>query len=206
MNRFKSIFVLIFCLIGFISFADDNTTSLSADDLAELVTQEDYEPEGFDSEYVHDELDIEIKKEELLNTLNAHLEIDNIIVTSQLLSAYEGWKGVKYLWGGTTHKGIDCSALTRAIFKEVFGYTLPRVSVDQVKKGKKVSNEDLRPGDIVFFRPNNRYNHVGVYIGNSLFINASSSNGVVISSLNNSYWKKYYKYSVRIEDARQEVV
>ena len=52
--------------------------------------------------------------------------------------------------------------------------------MDQVKKGRKISTSDLKPGDLLYFTPENRVNHVAVYIGNSLFINASSSQGVVL--------------------------
>ena len=91
-------------------------------------------------------------------------------------------------------------ALTRRVYREVFEFELPRVSVDQAQRGVHISKSELRPGDILFFRPENRVNHTAVYVGNSLFINASSSQGVVLSSLENKYWEKYFKYGVRIAE------
>jgi len=64
-------------------------------------------------------------------------------------------------------------------------------------------SNNLKPGDILFFRPENRVNHTAVYLGNSLFINASSSKGVILSSLESSYWGRYFKYAVRVDDARK---
>ena len=96
---------------------------------------------------------------------------------------------------------IDCSALTRRVYREAFNKELPRVSQQQIKKGTRVSAKNLKSGDIVYFRPDNRVSHTAVYVGNSLFINASSSKGVVMSSLKSPYWRKYFKYGVRVHNA-----
>jgi len=130
-------------------------------------------------------------------------EIDRVILENALLKSYNNWKGTRYAWGGDSSRGIDCSALTRRVYREVFGYELPRVTEDQVKVGRRVSANNLKPGDILFFRPENRVNHTAVYLGKSLFINASSSKGVVLSSLESSYWGKYFKYAARVDDARR---
>ena len=120
----------------------------------------------------------------------------------KLLVSYSKWKDTKYAWGGDSKKGIDCSALTRRIYREVYGHELPRVSTQQAQTGKKVSSKNLKAGDIVFFKPEGRTNHTAVYVGNSLFINASSSKGVVMSSLKSPYWGKYFKYGVRVDKNR----
>ena len=126
-----------------------------------------------------------------------------VILENALLKSFNNWKGTRYAWGGDSSRGIDCSALTRRVYREVFGYELPRVTEDQVKVGRRVSSNNLKPGDILFFRPENRVNHTAVYLGNSLFINASSSKGVILSSLESSYWGRYFKYAVRVDDARK---
>ena len=120
----------------------------------------------------------------------------------KLLVSYSKWKGTKYAWGGDSKKGIDCSALTRRVYREVYAHELPRVSTQQAKTGKKVSSKNLKAGDIVYFRPEGRTHHTAVYVGNSLFINASSSKGVVMSSLKSPYWGKYFKYGVRVDKNR----
>ena len=116
-------------------------------------------------------------------------------VEKKLLTSYSKWRGTKYSLGGDSRKGIDCSALTRRVYREVFNKELPRVSTQQVKQGTRVSAKNLRSGDIVYFKPENRTSHTAVYVGNTLFINASSSKGVVMSSLKSPYWRKYFKYS-----------
>lgn len=126
-------------------------------------------------------------------------DIDRVILESKLLEIFEQWKGTKYSLGGDSKSGIDCSAFTRRIYRHVFDYELPRITEDQIKVGKKISINELKAGDILFFRPEERVNHTAVYLGKSLFLNASSSKGVVISTLNNSYWGKYFKYGVRVK-------
>ena len=129
-------------------------------------------------------------------------QLDNIILEDALLKAFDDWEGTRYSFGGDSANGIDCSALTRRIYRSVFSFELPRVSTDQIKEGTIVNRNDLKPGDILYFRPENRVNHTAVYIGNSLFINASSSKGVILSSLDSTYWGKYFIYGVRVEKAR----
>lgn len=120
---------------------------------------------------------------------------------NDLLKSYSHWKGTKYELGGDSSSGMDCSALTRRVYREVYGYELPRQTVQQIKVGAHIPREDLKPGDIVFFKPEDTNNHTAVYLGDSLFINASSSKGVVISTLENTYWNKYFKYGVRVRMA-----
>ena len=122
-------------------------------------------------------------------------------VERKLLTSYSKWRGTRYALGGDSKSGIDCSALTRRVYREAFNKELPRVSQQQIKQGTRVSAKNLKSGDIVYFRPGNRTSHTAVYVGNSLFINASSSKGVVMSSLKSPYWRKYFKYGVRAHNA-----
>ena len=164
------------------------------------------DPGVYDSEYEQDEKVITKKVTQLKDDQQVILmsgtfdQLNDIIVENELLKSFENWRGTRYSWGGDSKSGIDCSALTRRVYREVFEFELPRVSVDQAQRGVHISKSELRPGDILFFRPENRVNHTAVYVGNSLFINASSSQGVVLSSLENNYWGKYFKYGVRISE------
>ena len=121
-------------------------------------------------------------------------------IQKKLIQSYKNWKGTKYKLGGDSTEGIDCSGLTRRIYREVFGIELPRNSREQVKRGIKISKENLKPGDIVYFTPEGTGSHTAVYLGETLFINASSQKGVVLTTLENDYWKKYFEYGIRINN------
>ena len=119
------------------------------------------------------------------------------VVRQALLEQHQRWAGTPYRIGGTTDRGIDCSALVRNVFRDTFDVELPRSTQDQVHEGRPIDRQELQAGDLVFFRPPGRYNHVGIYVGNGYFLHASTSKGVIISSLDNSYWRRYYWQSRR---------
>jgi cell wall-associated NlpC family hydrolase len=119
------------------------------------------------------------------------------VVRQALLEQHQRWAGTPYRIGGTTDRGIDCSALVRNVFRDTFDVELPRSTQDQVHEGRPIDRQELQAGDLVFFRPPGRYNHVGIYVGNGYFLHASTSKGVIISSLDNSYWQRYYWQSRR---------
>ena len=159
-------------------------------------------PKNNKSELVVEKMN-ELKKyhEKVLHSGTA-AQKKKVFTQKKLLTSYSHWKGTKYALGGDSKKGIDCSALTRQVYREVYKKELPRVSAQQVKSGKRVANKNLEPGDILFFKTNGgKTNHTTVYVGNTLFINASSSKGVVMSSLKSPYWNKSYKYGVRVKKA-----
>lgn len=119
----------------------------------------------------------------------------------KLLKSYTNWKGTKYQLGGDSKEGIDCSGLTRRIYREVYGIELPRRTYEQVKIGSRIERKDLKPGDIVYFKPEGTGSHTAVYLGETLFINASTAKGVVISTLENTYWNKYFEFGIRTRNA-----
>lgn len=119
----------------------------------------------------------------------------------KLLKSYANWKGTKYQLGGDSKEGIDCSGLTRRIYREVYGIELPRRTYEQVKIGSRIERQNLKPGDIVYFKPEGTGSHTAVYLGETLFINASTAKGVVISTLENTYWNKYFEFGIRTRNA-----
>lgn len=108
------------------------------------------------------------------------------------------YKGVPYVFGGTTPKGFDCSGYVQYVFKDCKA-SLPRLADEQALKGVFVTQRQLRPGDLVFFTT---YlpgaSHVGIYAGSGKFWSASSSRGVVLSSLQDDYWKSRYYGARRV--------
>ncbi len=120
-------------------------------------------------------------------------------VTGALRQYFASWKGTHYRLGGLSRKGIDCSGLTLLTYKELFGRELPRTVREQVKQGRKIPKTALQAGDLVFFKTGNFQRHVGIYLEEDLFIHASRSRGVMISSLNNVYWQKRFWQAQRLQ-------
>lgn len=140
------------------------------------------------------------KKDELIESLtslhykyammlNVNVEL---LKNSTLLSFIEDWWGTRYRYGGTTKKGIDCSALMDKLVDDVYGVELPRTAREQYAASQRIDKEDLQEGDLVFFRTKSYISHVGLYLENGYFVHASSSRGVMISRLDDSYFAQKY--------------
>lgn len=118
-----------------------------------------------------------------------------------LLKNIEYWWGTKYCLGGTTENCIDCSAFTMTLERDVFLKEIPRTAAEQFNATRRITKDELKAGDLVFFTTaRHRVSHVGVYIANNKFVHASVSNGVMISDLDESYWKQRFVGCGRIED------
>jgi len=115
---------------------------------------------------------------------------------SGIRKAAERYLGSPYLYGGTTARGFDCSGFVWRVFQDA-GYTsFPRETAQRMfDRGTFVSGNNLREGDLCFFHsPKNKrkIDHVGIYLGDDLFIHSGSSVGVGYSNISDVYWKKYF--------------
>jgi hypothetical protein len=111
----------------------------------------------------------------------------------KLLLVVESWLGVPYKYGGQDRKGTDCSGLANAIYLEVYKTTLERSSIEIMNSAIKVRKDKLREGDLVFFAiGGNKVNHVGIYISGGYFVHSTTSKGVMVSNLSESYYEKHY--------------
>lgn len=109
-----------------------------------------------------------------------------------LAQAYQAL-GVRYKYGGDTPgEGFDCSGLTQYVYKNGQGITLPRTAAEQSQASRTLSFEEMRPGDLIFFRTSgSTVNHVGIYIGRGDFIHAASGGSKVsVDNLSKTYWQQ----------------
>lgn len=126
--------------------------------------------------------------------------LENLFWRKSLEDHFKRWKGTRHVLGGNSRKGIDCSAYTQRVFKDLFDWNLPRTTRQQVEIGKRISKSDLRVGDLVFFSQNGRIDHVGIYLGDNYFMHVGSKRGVSRSRLDQGYWKQYYTSARRVLD------
>ncbi len=118
-------------------------------------------------------------------------------VRSVLRAAYSVM-GTPYVFGGTTPYGFDCSGFTQYSFARA-GISLPRMADEQYYSGRKISINQLRPGDLVFFTTYEPgASHCGIYIGNGNFIHAGTSTGVTVASAFTGYWGARYYGACRV--------
>ena len=124
--------------------------------------------------------------------------------TAVVIAKARTYTGTPYKWGGTTSSGMDCSGLLMNAFKAI-EYDIPRTSAQQKKAGKRVSKDEIRKGDLLFFattKKKRKVTHVGLVTdkraGQIIFIHASTSKGVTESSLDNAYWKKRFRQARRV--------
>ncbi|MFC6267224.1 C40 family peptidase [Frigoriflavimonas asaccharolytica] len=144
------------------------------------------------------------------------LEIAKIAKHTQtidaLLEEAKSYLGTPYRYGGTTRKGIDCSAFVLSVFGAAAGVSLPRVAASQAKEGEDIAKEDLQKGDLLFFSKGRGISHVGIVEevtaeGDIKFIHAATSKGVMITTLGeSSYWSPKFRYAKRIINADSEPV
>ena len=120
------------------------------------------------------------------------------VASTKILKTAAQYKGVPYVFGGTTPRGFDCSGYVQYVFAK-HGIRLTRTADTQAREGKFVSKKNLKPGDLVFFTTYEPgASHVGIYAGNNLFWNATSSRGIMLSNLTDSYWGPRYYTARRI--------
>lgn len=117
--------------------------------------------------------------------LNVEVEL---LKNINLLRLIDGWLGTRYVLGGSTKAGIDCSSLMQIFFASLYGIALPRTAKQQYDFTRRISRTELKEGDLLFFNTHGGVSHVGMYLCNNKFVHASSSNGVTISDMFDPYY------------------
>lgn len=123
----------------------------------------------------------------------------NAFISERLYQQYEEWRGTPYAWGGLSKRGVDCSGFVYLTLQHQFATSIPRTTAQQSQTGYAIDSDDLEAGDLVFFKTSSKARHVGIYIDNGRFLHASSSRGVMISRLNNVYWKEHFWHARRLK-------
>ena len=118
----------------------------------------------------------------------------------QLRAEIERWQGTPYRLGGMSRKGIDCSAFAMVIYQDAFDIQIPRTTEQQAKLGKRIDIRNLDTGDLVFFLPESKKMHMGIYLSHGDFAHASVSKGVMVSNINTPYWNNIFLTAKRLPD------
>jgi murein DD-endopeptidase / murein LD-carboxypeptidase len=127
-----------------------------------------------------------------------HLNPDSAISPYLYLQVYN-WVGTRYSYSGDTKKGIDCSGFVAEMYKKVYCIDLPGSSRAMWPIVSPVEKQDLKEGDILFFKiRKSQISHVGIYLGNNKFAHASVKTGVIISDMDEAYYKKYFYKGGRV--------
>jgi cell wall-associated NlpC family hydrolase len=157
------------------------------------------------NELPSDEPDIDVSSLLATNQNNYTFDVpgfDYTTIKEKMLMEVITYLGTPYKYGGNTKDGMDCSAFTQTVYKEVFNINLERSARLQYTQGSVVSKADtLKVGDLVFFNTRQRVKpgHVGIYIGDNLFAHASTKKGVTITSLDYDYYARVYMGARRFE-------
>ena len=115
----------------------------------------------------------------------------------QLLTHYNDWKGVPYRSGGMGKEGVDCSGFVYLTYRR-FGKVVPRTVEEMAESGREIDETHLQPGDLVLFKTGWFERHAGIYMGKRNFLHVSSRKGVIISNMDDYYWKDRLWQSRRI--------
>ncbi len=114
------------------------------------------------------------------------------LTNTDLYNFIDNWYGTHYRMGGTSKKGIDCSAFSGTLLSAIYSFNMPRTAREQYKICEHINKEALLPGDLVFFNTRGGVSHVGVYLANNHFVHSSSTDGVKISSLDEDYYSRKF--------------
>lgn len=121
------------------------------------------------------------------------------LTNTVLLQHIDRWWGTHYCLGGSTENCIDCSAFTQVMMRDVYQADVPRTARAQYDNSTRITMEELEEGDLVFFKTTGSdISHVGIYLTNNKFVHAATSGGVMLSDLNDVYWRPRYRGAGRV--------
>jgi murein DD-endopeptidase / murein LD-carboxypeptidase len=125
------------------------------------------------------------------------------LTNTYLFNFIDEWWAVRYRYGGTTMRGVDCSSYTGQLLYTVYGTSMPRTAREQYRVTGRVRKDELQEGDLVFFNTRGGVSHVGIYISDGYFTHSSCSKGVTISNLNETYYSKKFISGGRVVEQKK---
>lgn len=130
---------------------------------------------------------------------NTQINQSGSIDQSTMGKIIAGYLRTPYQLGGTGKLGIDCSGLVYVVYRDYNSTRLPKNTDKLYHDLKRVDYQNCHYGDLLFFSfDNTNVSHVGIYVGNNKFVHASQSRGVIISSMNEDYYRNNYKGARRV--------
>lgn len=175
-----------------------NSSNTSLQDTSDYNDEEEFE--GYYGEEPKIDLSGLLEK---YSTDSSPIESDKANFQEKFLMEIIKYLDTPYKYGGNSSRGIDCSAFTQNVFKNAFDIMLNRSAREQFQQGDEIDNkEDLQFGDLIFFDTRRRVKpgHVGIYLGNNMFVHASRKFGVTVSTLEQDYYSKRFMGGRRIEE------
>ncbi|MGP8215819.1 MAG: C40 family peptidase [Bacteroidia bacterium] len=144
----------------------------------------------------------EAKEKEIKEKYAAKLGVNTTDISNYpLYSFIDSWYGAPYHYAGHSKSGVDCSDFVSILYQQVYGKSLSGTASDMCEQCASVKKSKLQEGDLVFFKINSKnISHVGIYLQNNKFIHASVHSGVVISDLDETYYKEYYYKAGRLKN------
>lgn len=124
------------------------------------------------------------------------------ITNIALLKKIDEWIGTPYVYGGSSKNGVDCSYFALDVMNGIFNKKLNRTAAEQYLQSKRISWDELKEGDLIFFKTEgpNKVSHVGIYLTNNKFVHASSKKGVTISDLSEPFYQRTLFSMGRIDE------
>jgi cell wall-associated NlpC family hydrolase len=181
-----------------IQFTPSGNFTTASNDVQQTIIDKPQKPVAIDNSQVTTP-DIEsISRLQAKYAMLLNVEVESI-KNIPLYSFINEWYGSPYQMGGLEKNGIDCSGFSCTLLRKVFLVNPPRTAKEQYELSDHVSKDKLKEGDLVFFNTFGGVSHVGVYLSNGHFVHASTNYGVIISTLDEGYYKQKFIGGGRIK-------
>lgn len=206
-KSFLSILSIIFCLV--IMTGSSSAQNKSGANLKKGVTDYKNSKDLVATNTLKDKVKIDkVNLESLSSSLSRFIPKleSNTADRDEVMYKVIEYLNTPYLWGGTSKRGIDCSAFVQSVMYQALGVSIPRTSLEQSGVGVDVSTEELKFGDLLFFDTMNkgRVTHVAIYMQDGYFVHSGSKTGVAVASLESEFYARTFLKAKRVIEEPQQ--